>query len=275
MSEIKSLKVAFIGCGNMGEAILKRLIDREIISADDILISTKTLSRQKHLVETFGVHAISVDEIAQRADLIVLAIKPQQLEDLSKIKLRSGVVVVSILAGTPVEAIKAKFNGLVVRAMPNLGFQAGYGLTGLYFDNSVAWKKTQIQNVETLFASGGLTMTIMDEEQKINAVTAISGSGSAYYYWLSETLVKAAQGLGFTETESNILVRQTLLGAAEVLKTRDENLKELRNQVTSKGGTTEAAISVLKNSDAETVIQESVKAALKRAEDLSTSDLPN
>ncbi len=262
-----SPRFVFVGCGNMGEAILNRVLAQNITTKDKIMVVTKTAVRQKHLNEIYDVQVSSLEAAAQNADLVIIAVKPQQLDELPSIELNPETVVVSVLAGTLVSKIKAKVGGKIVRAMPNLGFKVGQGITGLYFDNSVKWSEAQTKITNRMFESGGLVFNVHDE-QKLDAITALSGSGPAYYYWFSEVLADAANKIGFTKEESDILVRQTFIGAAEILKTEEEDFLQLRHQITSKGGTTEAAIEVLSQSNLKMAVLSAIEAALQRSKDL-------
>lgn len=273
MSETNNslVRLAFIGCGNMGEALLARILASSIIPKEQITVTTKTVARREHIEKTHGVKVGSLVEATTNANIVILAIKPQHLGELPTIKLSPKTIVVSVLAGTPISKIKAHFPDArgVVRSMPNLGYAVGRGVTGLYFNAHTSWTASDKALLRQLFNSGGITLEVHGEKE-LDAITAISGSGPAYYFWFSEQLISAAQKLGISSTDAEVIVRETLVGASEVAKASPElDLAELRQRVTSKGGTTEAAIKVLSTSSVDQVLMKAVKAAERRAHNLS------
>lgn len=263
-------RIAFIGCGNMGEAILKCLLEKKVTTKDNILVATRTATTREYLKSTYGVQIETTHKAAFKADIVILAIKPQQLDELPDIAFGAGTILVSVLAGTPVDRLRSKFGGNIVRAMPNLGFKEGFGMTGLYFDALNRWHDSQIHLVQRIFECGGSTLTVAQEE-KMDAITAISGSGPAYYFRFSEALMAAAHNLGFTKAEGHLLIEQTFVGAAEVYKASGHDMSEMRQSVTSKGGTTEAALKVFNEGKFEQVVQAAVQAAAKRSRELGHS----
>lgn len=267
---LEGRRIAFIGCGNMGEAIMRRLLESGVVAASQLSVAEKTPERQAYLKDTYQVQIVPVDGVASGNECIFVAIKPQQLASLPVYEVQPGTTVVSILAGTPVEKIKEHFPGAqVVRTMPNLGYTVGNSVTGVFFDSTARWQEDQLGDVHHLLSTGGITIEV-DAEEKLNAITAVAGSGPAYYYWFAEQMAKAAQNLGFDDTDAEKIAREVLIGAAKVLEANPSiTVSEWRERVTSKGGTTEAALNVLNASNAGVTTTQAAEAARDRSRELS------
>lgn len=266
MKTIQTL--GFIGCGNMGEAFLSSVLDKKVFLDEHITVMERSSARRDYIRNTYHVFTNKNTELFwKRADILFLAIKPQQLDSLECVNFR-GSLIISIMAGVSIKKIQKKFpEKTVVRAMPNLGQFTGNGMTGIYFPENTT--ETERSIVLDIFEAGGKVITL-EEESQINAVTAISGSGPAYYFYFTEGLINAAIKLGLTEEQARMLARQTLLGSANILeKNPDDSTKLWRKRVTSKGGTTAAALDSFQSNNLENIIEEAAKAALKRAEELS------
>jgi pyrroline-5-carboxylate reductase len=262
------MKIGFLGCGNMGTAILDGVVSQGIVS-DPILVANRKKSSNDILVEKYGVLATTkVSDLAEY-DVVILGIKPQGIDELKFIP-SEGTILVSLLAGTSVARLREKFPmARIVRTMPNLGQFAGKGMTGIFFDPDSGFEESEISFIESLFSAGGEVL-ILDAEEKIDWIGAISGSGPAYFFCFAEYLMQAAIELGFTEPEADLLVRQTLLGAGEVAnKFTDTSLAEWKQKVMSPGGTTEQAIFTFEKGKLDTLVQKAVKAAMKRTREMS------
>lgn len=261
------MKLGFLGCGNMGTAILDGIVSQGIVS-DPILVANRKKSSNDILVEKYGVLATTkVSDLAEY-DVVVLGIKPQGIDDLKFIP-SEGIILVSLLAGTSVERLREKFpNARIVRTMPNLGQFAGKGMTGIFFDPDSGFEEEEILFVERLFLAGGKTL-MLDAEEKIDWIGAISGSGPAYFFCFAEYLMQSAMKLGFTEEESDLLVRQILLGAGEVAdQFVDISLADWKKRVMSPGGTTEQAIFTFEKGKLDSLVQKAVGAAMKRTREI-------
>jgi pyrroline-5-carboxylate reductase len=264
------MKIAFIGGGNMGEAIVRALIEKKICLPADISISDISQPRRKFLEKQYGVPVTASNkEAADGKSLVVLAIKPQNIDDVMadlKGVLKPGQIVLSIAAGVTISTISRGLgHRKVVRAMPNTPAQIGLGMSGWTATTEVnAAQKAQVRLV--LSAMG--KEIYFDDEKYLDMVTAVSGSGPAYVYLFAESLIDAAVGLGLNRKDAQALVLQTMLGAAHLMLKSDKTPAELRENVTSKGGTTERAVRVFEESDLAGIVGKAVKAACQRAKEL-------
>jgi pyrroline-5-carboxylate reductase len=264
------MKIAFIGGGNMGEAILKALLENKMCLPADIAVSDISPPRREYLEKRYGVFLTADSKEGVRGrNMVILAVKPQNItEVLTGLKgvLKLEQLVLSIAAGITIDAVR---NGLghrrVVRAMPNTPAQIGLGITG--------WTSTPEVTAEQKAWVRLLLSTIgkeiyFDDEKYLDMVTAVSGSGPAYIYLFAESLINAAADLGFSRQDAEALVLQTVLGAAHLMIRSDKAPAELRRDVTSKGGTTESAIRVFEESDLAGIVRKAVRAAYERAKEL-------
>lgn len=262
-------KIGIIGFGNMGSAIYQRIKSKYTVYVFD-KDKTKTNNLQKiNITETLA-------DLADKADVVILAVKPQDFDAvLAEIKhYIDKKLVISIAAGIRTSSIE-KFLGdaRIMRAMPNMPAKIGKGITCLAQGESA--NKADLNLTQKLFSYLGETLKL--NEEAMNAVTAVSGSGPAYvcYYLESEKqnfladFQKAAEGVGFSSKEAKFLVKATNCGTLDFLKKTKISPAELRRQVTSKGGTTEAALEVLGRGGS---LEEAVKAALVRAETLAKKE---
>jgi len=264
------MKIAFIGGGNMGEAILASLLEKELCQTADISVSDISETRRDYLKKKYGVAVTDKNkEAVIGKDVIVLAVKPQNImEALADFKdnLKLGQLILSIAAGVKIDTIiKCTGHHSVVRSMPNTPAQLGLGMTG--------WTATKDVTAPQKALAGAILGTMGKEiyfadEASLDMVTAVSGSGPAYFYLFAEALIDAAVGLGLAVKDAEVLVKQTMLGAAHLMNSSDKSPAELRRNVTSKGGTTEQAIKVFEESGLARIVGEAVKAACRRAEEL-------
>jgi pyrroline-5-carboxylate reductase len=265
-------KICFIGGGNMASAILSGLVKAYP-------------GIERHVVEPFGeardriaatgahVYATPVREAIANADVIVLATKPQTLKqacgELSAHL--DGELIVSIAAGTTIASIASWLNGKtsrIVRTMPNTPALVGKGITGVFAPQALP--ASDVETAMTLMRSCGEVLRVADEAM-IDAVTAVSGSGPAYVFHWIESMIEAAKGVGFSDTDARMLVLATLKGATALAEASDESPATLRERVTSKGGTTAAALAVINERGVKTALIEAVKAARDRGRELGKS----
>ena len=262
-------KIGFVGAGNMAEALIKGLITAGIYSPADIFISDIRQDRVKFLSENFGVQTVQENgQLAAKVDTIILSVKPQDMTSaLESIKNAVGpdLLVISIAAGVKVAGISRVLGDLaIVRVMPNTPALIGEGAAGLFANDKA---RPVLEKAMLIFSSVGKAV-IVDDEGLIDAVTAVSGSGPAYYFLLTEQIIKAAVRLGLPEDTARELVLQTAKGAALLAIEADEkgqSVTELRRKVTSPGGTTEAALKVLSDGK----FAELISAAIEKANDRS------
>jgi pyrroline-5-carboxylate reductase len=265
--------IGFIGAGNMAEALIKGVINAKLYSPENVFISDIRAERLKFLVEKYSVVACEGNsELAAKVQTIVLSIKPQNMTDvLESIKtcIGSEKLVTSIAAGIKVANITAVLGDIaIVRVMPNTPALIGQG-AGALFGNERA-KPMLNKAVEILSAVG--KAVIVDDEDLIDAVTALSGSGPAYYFLLMEEMIKAGIGLGLPEDVAKDLVLQTAKGAGLLAVEADKNGEGptvLRQKVTSPGGTTEAALGVFKEGKISELVSAAINRAYERSKELS------
>ena len=256
--------IGFIGGGNMAEAIIKGIISAKIYPPENIIVSDIITDRLKHLADTYAVRTTADNaELARTVDCLILAVKPQVMDEaLTSIKgsVNSDTLIISIAAGIKTQCITSALGNIgVVRVMPNTPALIGEGAAALYA-NDLA--KPMLRKAERVFTAVGEAVFV-DDESLIDSVTAVSGSGPAYFFLLAEEMITAAQQLGLDPQIAEKLVLQTAKGAALLACKSTDTPAELRKKVTSPGGTTEAALKVLNEGDFGKLIQ----AALKRARD--------
>ena len=258
----------FIGGGNMAFAILGGLIRSGVPASTFHVIDPSPESAAK--MATLNVNCTSEWPAQFKAQVVVLAVKPQIMQSVlnSQATQLTGVLVVSIAAGVSVAQIQTWSNqpkARVVRCMPNTPALVAQGISGLYFTPNCSQSDRDI--AQQIFSSCG-EVVVVNTEDEINAVTAISGSGPGYVFFLMEALAKAAQNLGFNEAQANLLVSQTFLGAATLAQQSDDSFATLREKVTSKGGTTFAGLEQLRALGVSQAIEQAAKAACDRAVEL-------
>ncbi len=265
--------IGFIGSGNMAEALIKGTITAGIYKPENIFISDIRPERLDFLAKQYGVQkADSNAALAAKADILVLSIKPQNMTDaLQSIKDAVGAdtFVISIAAGIKVANIAAVLGDTaIVRVMPNTPALIGEGASALFANDKA---KPMLEKAKSIFSAVGKTV-VVDDEGLIDAVTAVSGSGPAYYFLLMEEMIKAAVELGLSETVAKDLVLQTAKGAALLAAEADKNGEspaQLRQKVTSPGGTTEAALKALAEGKFGPLIATAIKKARDRSRELS------
>lgn len=271
--------IGFIGAGNMAEALIKGLISSGKVSAAQVIASDSVKERLVHIAETYEVKVYNKNyEIAEGADIIILALKPTDMEecvteiaqDLGKEKL-----LISVAAGVTTEKMHMwlRAAGLseevaLVRAMPNTPALAGEGATGLAAGRNAGKKELELAHM--IFAQVGKVL-VFDDETLLNAVTGLSGSGPAYVFLFMEALCEAGIKSGLAYEDSRTLAIQTTLGAARLALESDKDFKQLRKMVTSPGGTTIEGLKILEDKGFYDILIDAVRAASKRAEELSNN----
>ena len=264
------MRITFVGGGNMASAMLGGLIRRGAYLPGLHVVEPQAQARER-LAQQFAVAtSAALGDTALDCDVLVLAVKPQQMEAaLAPLAgILSNQVVVSIAAGTRLSSISRWLGGYrkVVRAMPNTPALIGEGITGLYADPSLS--ATERDQAQSVLAAAGDTLWVNDENQ-IDAITAISGSGPAYVFYFIEALEAAAAQLGFDAMDARKLALQTFKGASLLAAQSPDSPALLREKVTSKGGTTEAALRSMMDEDAVgEAIGRATKAAYERGQEL-------
>lgn len=264
--------IAIIGAGNMGSSLIGGLI-KNGHPADKIFASDPCKEKLTELQRNYGVH-INADNNAliAKADVVIFAVKPDVMENtvssLATSIAEHQPLLISIAAGVPIKSIDswAGGNTAIVRCMPNTPALLREGATGLYANEKVT--TTQRSMAEFILKAVGIVIWVKHENQ-IDIVTAISGSGPAYFFMVMEALEEVGIELGLSAENANQLVTQTALGAAKMAIENKMGLKDLRKQVTSKGGTTEKAINVLEENNLREIFRKAITAAKLRSEELA------
>lgn len=263
------MKITFLGGGNMATALIGGLRKQGYSAAAMQVVETLEENREK-LSQEFGVRCCaSIDAASLNCEILVLAVKPQQIRTAlaplaGQFKgLLKEQLVVSIAAGLRLADISRWLGGYrkLVRSMPNMPALIGAGISGLYADPAVDHEGRDA--AEKILKAVGHTLWIADEAQ-MDAVTAISGSGPAYVFYLIEALQQSGQALGFDEATARKLAIETFVGAARMAEQSRESFSELRQRVTSKGGTTEAALNSFENDGIAAAILRGAQAAAAR-----------
>ena len=267
---MNTLNITFMGAGNMAEALIAGLLasghQPEHICVYDVNSERMQQMHTQYAVRTEmdALHAI------QGAQTIVLAVKPQQMDEAVQSiahSVTSGSTVISIAAGVELSQLQGKLSGADVgwvRVMPNTPALVGEGMAVLY---SQADEQHRARAAYVLAASGEIAW--VDDEKLLHAVTAVSGSGPAYFFLLAEVLQAAGESLGVPKELAATLAGQTALGSGKMLVESGREAAELRQQVTSPGGTTQAALDVMYEDGLPTAVRKGVHAASKRSKELS------
>jgi len=262
-------RIAILGAGVMGETLLSAIL-RAGHPAAEVVISEKRDERAAELRESYAVTVTGNAEAAADADVVLLVVKPQDvpslLDEISG-SVRAGATVVSLAAGITIAAIESALaDGVaVVRAMPNTPALVGEGMFGVSPGTSCS--DEQLSVVVRLLESGG-KVVVVDEAQQ-DAVTAVSGSGPAYVFYLAEAMIAGGVDAGLDEPTARTLTAQTLVGAAKLLAESNETAGELRRRVTSPNGTTHAAITTFDDRGVKEALVAGVAAAAARSAELS------
>lgn len=266
-------KIAFLGAGNMAAALIRGIIDAKISKPEDITISDIDKEKLKIKSEKLKVKAAKDNcKAAREAEIIILAVKPKDMKGLLgeiKESLDSKKLIISIAAGITTSYIEKilKKKTPVIRVMPNTPVAVKEGASAFSIGKYVSQEEEEI--AKSIFRAVGKVVKV--EENLMDAVTALSGSGPAYIFYIIASLVEAAVSLGLDKKTATTLTTQTVLGSAKLLQETGEEPATLKEKVTSKGGTTEAALLVLDEEKLKETLDKALKAAAKRSKELSQS----
>ncbi len=266
--------IGFVGAGNMAEAILQGVIAARLFMPTQVFVSDVRTERLQTLQNRYGVSVVTGNQgLVEKVDIVVLAVKPYQLaEVLAELAghLREDAVVVSVIAGKRVADITDVLGDIpVIRVMPNTPALLNEGASALYAN---AKAQAILPQITKAFACVGKALEI-DQESMIDAVTAISGSGPAYYYLLMESMISAGITLGLDPVIAKTLVLQTAKGAALLALEADkqeETPADLTQKVATPGGTTEAALTVMRDGGFIELVQQALARARDRSQELSS-----
>lgn len=253
----------------MGRALAAGVIRQGVCKPAEVLV-VEPVESAREQAERLGCTVAEIpDERVTKAAVVLLAVKPQQArEAMGEVKpvIAANAVVVSIMAGVKMSALEDGLaHNVLVRVMPNTPAQVGLGMSVYHASPNVTSR--QLEAVETVLKASGEVLAV-DSEDAIDAATAVSGSGPAYVFYLAEHWVAAAIKLGFTEPQAAQLVQQTLIGATALWRSASAPPAALREQVTSKGGTTAAALEVLNGGGVGRAVESAVTRAYERAKEL-------
>ncbi|WP_457667459.1 pyrroline-5-carboxylate reductase [Thiolapillus sp.] len=271
---MKTKTLAFIGGGNMASALIKGLIE-DGTPPRNILVAEPDEQRREQLAASFGVRTVDDNNLAAReADILILAVKPQVLKAvataLAPALSQKNPLCLSIAAGIRHASLQ-KWLGKdvpLVRVMPNTPAMLGAGASGLYAPDSVG--ESQRSEAEHIMRATGIAVWL-DDEAQMDALTAVSGSGPAYFFLFMEAMENSARKLGLPDKTAHLLVLQTALGAARMAMESATDLDELRRSVTSPGGTTEKALDSFREHELEKLVDKALTAARDRSIEMSAS----
>lgn len=256
--------IGFIGGGNMAEAIIGGLkkIDKDL----QIRVTNRANhERLQQLVDRYSIKATALQELVDDSRVLIIAVKPKDVQEvlkhLKKYALQDKLII-SIAAGIPLKIFQKYLPGAaVIRAMPNTSTAVLHSMTGLVRGEAIT--DEQAENAEQIFSAIGRVLWI--PEEKMNGLIALSGSGPAYFYLFTESLIQAGVQLGLSEEEAEMLARETLVGAGKMLAESAKSPAKLREEVTSPNGTTYAALTVFNEDKLAQIVMKAAQACARRA----------
>lgn len=269
--------IGFLGAGNLAEALIKGLLASKSVSPAQITASDTVASRLAHLAEAYEIKVCNRNfEVAAASDILFITVKPHDVPALLREiapEIGKGTLLISAAAGVTTSAIGDVLRGAglarlpaLIRAMPNTPAIVREAMTGLYAGSGAT--RSELKLASAVFESVG-KVAIIDDEDLLNPVTGLSGSGPAYVFLFMEALTEAGIKAGLSEADSKLLAVQTTLGAARLAMESDKTLAELRRMVSSPGGTTIEGLKKLEDAGFKASVISAVEAATKRARELS------
>lgn len=265
------MKVTIVGCGNMGLVYARAFLRYNIVTPFELLLVEKNVARKEELrMLNIGEVVVPTDALVSESELMILAVKPQDFPALApqlQPMLRPGMTILSIMAGIRIPVIEQLLNHTnIVRAMPNSPVEVGMGITGFSAHPQVSPER--IRKVESLLGTTGRTV-FFEDENMLDAVTALSGSGPAYFFYIVKSMIEAGKRMGMEDAVAATLVKQTMFGAFQLINNGSKSLDELIQAVASKGGTTEAAFNVFNERQMGDALIDGILRAEARASELS------
>jgi pyrroline-5-carboxylate reductase len=271
---IMTIKLGAIGGGVMGEAIISRLLTQGTYHSDEIIVSEPTLQRREFLQQQYGVQVTDDNNLAAKAPVLLLAIKPQVFDRVVEALNHPNPtqLVISILAGVDTVRLERAFpNQPVVRAMPNTPATVGAGMTAIAAGNCI--QPQDLTLATKIFQAVGEVVTV--PESLMDAVTGLSGSGPAYVAIAIEALADGGVAAGLPRAIADQLALQTVIGTAQLLNESGLHPAQLKDRVTSPGGTTIAGVTKLEQAGFRSALIEAVIAAARRSRELGTAPNPS
>lgn len=262
-------EIAVVGSGNAAEGIVHGLLQKMILLDDRIIATDPNEARRQVFADRFHI-AVTADNVhaVTNSYMILLAVKPQQFREVCAAfaeHVGEDQVIVSIMAGVSTKTVERQFPGIrarVVRVMPNLAMHVGEGMAGIFAGQYAT--DADLLRAQRVFEAGGRALVLRDE-RLMDAVTAVSGTGPAYFYYFCEAIIAAGERAGLSHQEATLLATQTCLGAARMMIESADPPDVLRHKVMSPGGTTEAAIEAMREHGVKAHVEEAVLAAWKRS----------
>lgn len=268
------MTICIVGCGNMGLAFARAFRQYDLVRADDQLLIVRRPERAEALAtERIGHVRVGIGPEVGAYDLVIVAVKPQDFGAIAgplREVLRPGQLVLSVMAGLTIARLQEQLGGhrLIVRAMPNTPATLGMGITGFAAAPEIDF--ASLRKVDNLINATGRSL-FLEDETMLDAVTALSGSGPAYFYYLVKAMIEAGRQMGFDDATAGLLVKQTMLGAFHLINGTDRSLDELIRAVASRGGTTEAALRTFEAGGLADVLISGIRAAQQRAAELGAA----
>lgn len=268
------MHIALIGAGAMGEAIISAILRRQVVPPEQIIAAEPGTRRRNELAARYGINTTADNqEAVHHGQVVILAIKPQMLGTVMpqlRGTLDSSTLLISILAGTPINIfVDGLAHGCVVRAMPNTPAQIGEGMT--VWTSAPDVNAQQREQARDILGALGREHFV-ETEHYLDMATAINGSGPAYIFLIMEAMVDAGVHLGFARPVAQELVLQTVLGSVRYAMQSDKHLAELRNSVTSPGGTTAAGLNALMHGGLPATLSDAIWAAYHRSRELGQKE---
>ncbi|MBB6444792.1 pyrroline-5-carboxylate reductase [Bacillus benzoevorans] len=264
-------KLAFIGAGSMAEALISGMVENKLLEPQNIWVTNRSNEERLNELKTkYGVStSYDTADMLKEVDAVLLAMKPKDAaQSLTAIKhlLSDRTMLISVLAGVSLVSMEKLVGKAmpIVRAMPNTSAAIGKSATGFAVNEHVSAE--QIELVQKILQTAGIARLV--QEEQLDAVTGLSGSGPAYIYYLFEAMEKSAVDLGLEADLAKDFIVQTLMGAAEMLATSTKSASQLRKEVTSPGGTTEAGLNILAEHEVDKAVMECIKTAAEKSKSM-------
>lgn len=269
------MKLVFYGAGNMAHAIFTGIVNSNVIDSNDIYLTNRSNEvALKEYADELGVNYSYDDEaLLKDADYVFLGTKPYDFDDLAE-RIKPYIVennkFISIMAGLPISYIREKldFNSPVARIMPNTNAHVGHSVTGISFSSNFGAKSKE--EVDSLINAFGSAIEV--SEDNLHQVTAITGSGPAFLYHVFEQYVTAGTRLGLEKAQVEESIRNLIIGTSKMIERSELSMEQLRKNITSKGGTTQAGLNALSQHDLESIFEDCLRAAVNRSVELSNQD---
>ncbi len=267
-------EIGIVGSGNAAEGIVHGLLRNSVLLDDRIIAADPNEARRSAFRERFNITVTDDNRhLVKESYILLLAVKPQNHRDvLANVRdlVREDHVIVSIMAGVSTKSIEDQLDHIkarVVRVMPNLPMHVGAGMAGVHPGQYA--QEADLLRAQRIFDAGGKSMHI-EEEPLMDAVTAVSGSGPAYFYFFTEAVIEAGRRAGLSEQQASLLAKQSCLGAAKMMIETNDTPETLRRKVMSPGGTTEAAVDSFKKNKVFEHLVEAALAAFERSRQLGS-----